>query len=234
MIKFLRASNIKTTECGSCYGASNGCCNSCKEVLDAFQKIEKSHPPTAMIQQCRNTFSDADSLINDSCTLGITLTVPHTHGSFFITIGQNTTNTSADYLGVPKENLNFTHSFDFFSMGGGYHPAQILQNYMKVQKEYGRYKAMYYIRATRILNDYDTQYSLSVTSYDRYRDESSDKLPGVFINYDISPLILQYVLDRPIYQIIIDMMAIIGGIFAFGLLIDNIYLASTLQSSQIV
>jgi hypothetical protein len=58
--------------------------------------------------------------------------------------------------------------------------------------------------------------------YDRYREGTSGKFPGIFLFYDFAPIIVEWKRDVSLLHFLVNLMAIIGGIYSLGLLIDTI------------
>jgi hypothetical protein len=118
--------------------------------------------------------------------------------------------------------FNLTHTINHFSLGlpqkRGHFP---LDGTQMVQSKKGRLKMFYFVRAVPIGKG-GRQFSIGASSYQNYRGKTSLKFPGIFFSYDISPI---YVLQRPevsTMEFLVEVSAILGGIFAISTFIDGI------------
>ena len=105
-------------------------------------------------------------------------------------------------------------------------------HYVK-QEEHGRMKGMYFFSVIKDIppNSQTLQYHSTVTSYSRYREGESGKFPGLFFNYDVSPLIIQHKRDSSILRFLSNLIGILGGIYSLSVLLDHLLVGSPLSES---
>ncbi|EAY07130.1 hypothetical protein TVAG_342940 [Trichomonas vaginalis G3] len=217
----------KPEVCGSCYGAASGCCNTCKDVKNAFKKKGRVPPSLSTIRQCRDAVIDYNHIRNESCHVYGTVIVPPTHGTIVMNSGDSygaQMNTTTSSLGISIDDFNFTHKINDIYIGEndlGDHP---LKGIKKVQKEVGRYKGLYFIRTLREQKGSLQVYRATSSHYDRYREGTTGKFPGLYFNYDVSPIIVMYKRDTTVLNFVIELMAILGGIYSLGSLLDHLSL----------
>lgn len=222
---------VQVQVCGSCYGMASGCCNTCKDVKNAFKAKGRVPPPLSTISQCKDSIPDYETIKNEQCKVFGMISVPPVKGIFYISPGDSygaRTAHVADYqaYNLTIDDFNLTHTINRFYIGR-YDPGNAPLNQIHVeQKEKGRMKTLYFIRSTREnLGDVDF-YRLGVSHYERYREGSSGKFPIISFYYNVSPLIVEYKRDVSILHFLVDIMAIVGGIFAIGRFLDYITTSS--------
>ena len=218
-------------ECGSCYGMKSGCCNTCKDVKRAFKEKGRPIPPLSTIKQCKQDVVSYANIKDEKCHIYGTVVVPSTHGTILFATGDSCDdekNTSVA-LGISMDDFNLTHKINAFYMGDnklGDHP---LDGVAKIQGEKGRYKGLYYINTLREKKGGNQLYRMTVTHYDRYRAQLAGKFPGIFFHYDVSPIIVEYKSDVSLLHFLVDLMAILGGIYSLGSLLDHLSLITVKQ-----
>ena len=213
--------------CGPCYMMKSGCCNTCKEVRKAFKAKRRPLPPIATIEQCAREgyIDELRKMINESCRVYGSLTVHRHPGIFHIAPGDDTDPDGRAYekIGVNMETINMSHTINQFSMGivensNSFLP---LNGHHEIQIKDGRLKMLYFIRAVPLGID-GRKFSISSTWYQNYRSNSSKKFPGVFFQYDISPISV-ITSDKPSVIIFLtEVAAILGGVFSIATFVDQI------------
>ena len=240
---------IQIPNCGSCYGAASGCCNTCKDVKRAFKAKGKAPPPLSTIEQCKDEISDFS--VDERCFVSATVTVPPSSGFIYIAPGnsysEHTTHV-ADYLAMNMtlDDFNLTHTLRRFTIGNNLFSAFLSQgrdlvlkgsllksslNQEKnvIQEKKGRMKSLYFIRATKQKRYKMNYYTLNTEHYDRYREGASEKFPGIFFYYSISPIVVEFKRDVSFLHFLVDLMAIVGGVFSLATLLHHILQKSTLS-----
>lgn len=249
------SSNEKDSSyCGSCYGLRNGCCNTCKEVRQAYASKGKVTPPLSTIEQCKEQAKEFCQIKDESCQISGFVAVPPNKGLFVISPADSYGERQqyiADYLsmGITLDDFNMSHTINSMSVSSPSflwynqdqrNPQQKfwektmlkvfnslklkspIDGLQSIQKERSRYKSMYFIRAVKQMKNVDFKYSMSVTHYNRYREGSSNKFPGLYFYYDVAPIAVEYKRDVSFLHFLVDLMAILGGIFALGTLLDHL------------
>jgi hypothetical protein len=219
---------VKVSECGSCYGAAQGCCNSCKDVKRAFKAKGKVPPPLYTLEQCRGRLEQYQSIKNEQCRIYGTVVVPPISGIFYIAPGDSYGARSkhvADYLAMNLtiDDFNLTHKIASFFVGAKDAQKGALDGVRKVQKQHGRIKVVYFVRAMREGSSYGDLYRTTVTQYERYREGNSSKFPGIFFHYDVSPIVVEYKRDVSVLHFLVQLMAILGGVYSIALLLDRLF-----------
>ena len=213
-------------ECGSCYGMKSGCCNTCKDVKHAFKEKGRPVPPLSTIKQCKDDVISYANIKDEKCRITGTVVVPSTQGTVIIATGDSMDDqkNTSQALGISMDDVNLTHTIHQCYLGNndrGDHP---LDEITKVQHQVGRYKGLYFINTLREKTAGSEVYRITASHYDRYRASTTGKFPGLFIHYDVSPIIVEYKSDISFLHFLVDLMAILGGIYSLGSLLDHLSL----------
>jgi len=218
--------------CGSCYGASAGCCNTCKDVKQAFKAKGKVPPPLATIKQCKSAVVDYNNIKDERCRIHGVVTVPPISGVVVISTGDSygASMNTTDALGISINDFNLTHTIQTMYFGENDLGDRPIDGISKVQSQKGRYKGLYFFRAIREKKGSSEVYRTSVTHYDRYREGASGKFPGLYFYYDVSPIVVEYKRDVSFLHFLVELMAILGGVYSLGTLLDHIT-SSTFQKA---
>jgi hypothetical protein len=213
--------------CGSCYSVRSGCCNTCKEVRAAFKAAHRPLPPIATIEQCAHEgYIDAlKAMVNESCRVHGSLAVHQHPGTFHLAPGDSYSSKQGkedayDKLGVDIGSFNMSHRINHFSIGlqqaKGYYP---LDGTQQTQAKVGRLKQYYFVRAVPI-GIGSRHFSIGVSSYQNYRGNHTAKFPGVYFSYDVSPITVVEVSDLSFVNFLVEISAILGGVFAIATFLD--------------
>ena len=210
--------------CGSCYSLKSGCCNTCKDVRRAFKAARKTLPPIASIEQCtREGFLDElKAMANESCRVHGSVAVHQHPGALHIAPGD--TYDAADSesfakLGLSVGAFNMTHTVNHFSIGVPRDAVFPLDGHTEVQTKPGIMKMHYFVRAVPVGLGRQT-FSISASSYPNYRGGNSTKFPGIFFNYDISPISVVEEQERSVFEFLVEVSGIFGGVFSIASFID--------------
>jgi hypothetical protein len=218
-----------TEACGPCYCTNSTCCNSCLDVRRTCRRKRRPLPALDSIEQCvRERYVETlKSIVNESCRVHGSMAV-HLHpGTFHVAPGDSY-DCAHDHvhpyekLGVNVGLFNLTHTINQFSLGlpqrKGHFP---LDGTQMVQSRRGRLKMFYFVRAVPIGTG-AKQFSIGASSYQNYRGKTSTKFPGIFFSYDISPISVVQEQEVSIMQFLVEVSAILGGVFAISTFIDGI------------
>ncbi|OHT06565.1 endoplasmic reticulum-Golgi intermediate compartment protein 3-like [Tritrichomonas foetus] len=219
---------VSIPNCGSCYGAASGCCNTCKEVKRAFKAKGRVPPPLSTIDQCKNAISDFK--LDEKCHLKGVVEVPPASGIVFISPGDSYTERSqhvADYLAMNMtiNDFNMSHIIHHFSIEN--EESGPLDSISKVQKAKGRMKSMYFVRAIKEVVGKGNHYRMGVTHYERFRQGKSGKFPSIYFYYDVAPIVVEHKRDVSVLHFLVDLMAVLGGIFSLATMIEHILMKSS-------
>ncbi|KAK8852906.1 Endoplasmic reticulum-Golgi intermediate compartment protein 3 [Tritrichomonas musculus] len=212
--------------CGSCYGIKEGCCNTCYDVRKAFKKKNKPPPPIASIEQCTKDgyLEKLKEMKDESCRVYGSLQVHQHPGSIHFGIGdESQMNEIYEKIGINITEINISHKITSFHIGNqshanGFYP---LDNSNQIQGKNGRAKFYYFLRIVPIgLNS--NSFSFGVSQYQHYRKNTSNKFPGVFFNYDISPISVYKDSKKSLINFLVEVSAILGGVFAIASFADSL------------
>lgn len=223
-------SNFTAPTCGDCYGAtsqSRKCCNSCQEIMDAYQVRSWSIKQMPSWNQCINEHISFTG--EEKCILnGSIVTSTWLRGGFHIAPGINTKSPFGhmhDYSPL-EDNLNLSHEIKYLTFGNPIKSSPLDDTWL-IQDHSNPVHYRYNLNAvpTVYTNGYGTtkrgfQYTvnfaeINVEKFGRYG-------PGLFFIYNFAPVA---VVASPetisILVLISRIISIIGGTFMLGRLIDT-------------
>jgi hypothetical protein len=120
------------------------------------------------------------------------------------------------------KDFNLSHSVASFFIGEADPGDQAIGNDFVAQEDVGRLKATYYVCTIREKTRAGDVYRTTVSRYIRYRQGHTEKFPGIFFMYDVSPVIVEYKRDVSILYFLVNLMAPSGGIYSIGTFLDHI------------
>ncbi|KAI9142954.1 endoplasmic reticulum vesicle transporter-domain-containing protein [Paraphysoderma sedebokerense] len=235
--------------CGDCFGGvppPSGCCNTCEDVRVAYQKKGWSLNKPEEIEQCvrEGWVTLMKEQAEEGCNVHGHLEVNKVAGNFHFAPGRSFQQAHMhihDMNYYANRQFDFSHTIHYLSFGkmvqGMVNPlddfvldlpkdkSHSVQNFIKVVGT-----EFYFLNGTSLqTNQYSvTEYRKDVTGGGGFGHLA---LPGVFFNFDISPMLVIYREYRKSFvHFITDVCAIVGGIFTVAGLIDSgIY-----QSSKVL
>ncbi|KAJ3208326.1 Endoplasmic reticulum-Golgi intermediate compartment protein 3 [Entophlyctis luteolus] len=206
--------------CGNCYGGSpppSGCCNT----------------PESIEQCVREGWSNQiKEQEGEGCNLSGHIEVNKVAGNFhfapgrsFQQGGMHVHDLSA--FGRDGANYDFTHTIHQLAFGpsGGF--ANPLDNHSKKASK-GQYMYQYFVKVVSTKYVYLNSTVLNtnqiaVTEHERDLGVLGSGLPGVFFNFDISPMLVTYTeYKKPFSHFLTDVCAVVGGVFTVGGIIDGL------------
>lgn len=229
---------------GSCYGAGEDNCRTCEDIRKAYAQRGWKFDDGHGFDQCVEEKYPEHLLQNSQhgCQMkgkvSVSKVVGNLHfapGESFFSRGSHSHDLSAYYL--PQLPYNFGHRFNHFSFGVGAitNPLEGLEMKLEQKAHTFRYYTkvvateFYYLNGTVI----DTN-QYSVTKHDRPlvggRDEDHQHtlhkvggMPGIWIQYDISPMKVINVEHRKqtIGGLVMNMCAIVGAVITSAAVIDR-------------
>ncbi|KAJ3382593.1 hypothetical protein HDU84_004201 [Entophlyctis sp. JEL0112] len=223
--------------CGNCYGGSpppSGCCNTCEEVRKSYSDRGWSFNSPESIEQCvREGWSNQlKEQEGEGCNLSGHIEVNKVAGNFhfapgrsFQQGGMHVHDLSA--FGRDGANYDFTHTIHQLAFGpsGGF--ANPLDNHSKKASK-GQYMYQYFVKVVSTKYVYLNSTVLNtnqiaVTEHERDLGVLGSGLPGVFFNFDISPMLVTYTeYKKPFSHFLTDVCAVVGGVFTVGGIIDGL------------
>ncbi|CDS42830.1 endoplasmic reticulum Golgi intermediate [Echinococcus multilocularis] len=222
--------------CGSCYGAGaedNQCCNTCESVLEAYRVRGWTIPDPDVFEQCKDE-KEAGSLaaINqEGCRLVGQLGVNKVAGSFHIAPGKSYGQGHVhvhDLMAFSGKRFVLDHKIRRLSFGDTY-PGQInpLDNTNMSDSTESPMISYFLKLVPTIYSDFSekplvtNQYSVTWQVKSTSLTGGSDGIPGVFFNYQISPLLVKLTKERRSFlHFLTNTCAIVGGVYTVASLLD--------------
>jgi len=231
--------------CGSCFGAemtAGECCNTCEEVREAYRKKGWAFANPDGIEQCaREGWSEKlEAQKGEGCQVYGQLSVNKVAGNFHFAPGKSfqQQHMHVHDLQPFKQGLfNVSHSITKLSFGTEF--PGIVNPLDNVTKSLNAGSGMYQYFVKIVPTTYESlsgtvinTNQFSVTEHFKAVDEQSagagghghshSGLPGVFIMYDLSPIMVKFRESRKSFShFLTGVCAIIGGVFTVAGFIDG-------------
>lgn len=222
--------------CGSCYGAEDdvsACCNSCEAVREAYRKKGWSFNDPDGIQQCKEEgWSESmDKVKGEGCQIYGTLSVNRVAGNFHFAPGksfQSSTMHVHDLKPLEKGGVfDMSHTINSLSFGETFPGAINPLDGVKKSVAEGTGMFQYFVKLvptiykTSHLHIETNQYS--VTEHFKPLQAGQKRgLPGVFVMYDLSPIVVMYSeTSQSLGHFLTSVCAIVGGVFTVAGIIDS-------------
>lgn len=225
--------------CESCYGAETKdltCCNSCEDVREAYRRKGWAFSSAQEIEQCkREGWSDKmTSQKGEACEVYGYLEVNKVAGNFHFAPGKSFMQHHVhvhDLQPFSGDKFNMTHHIKQLSFGMEYPGMDNPLDNMLVTDVKGSSMYQYFVKVvpttyTNLDGVVTRTNQYSVTKHEKQvstKIATGDQgLPGVFVLYELSPLIVKYKETRRSFMhFLTGVCAIIGGIFTVAGLIDS-------------
>jgi hypothetical protein len=180
-----------------------------------------------MIEQCRGREIEYQTIKNEQCWVYGTVVALPIGGALYIAPGDTygaRKRHVADYLAMNLtiNDFNLSHSIGSFFIGETDPDDHPIGDDFVIQEEIGRLKATYYVRTIRETTRAGDIYRTNIRRYIRYRHGHTEKFPGIFFMYDVSPVIVEYKKDVSVLHFLVNLMAILGGIYSIGTFLDHL------------
>ncbi|KAG4302564.1 hypothetical protein PCANB_001174 [Pneumocystis canis] len=230
--------------CGSCYGAKEGCCNTCQDVVNAYIANNWPVPNKKTFEQCKEANIDGP---DEGCNFVGRIEVNKVIGNFHFAPGHSLQTITGghihdiyDYLtdSLPHD---FSHIINKLSFGPEIE-GRSLQNPLdntKKETDNPTLKYSYFIKCVAYRFEYLSKPSLdtnkySVTVHERSISGDNDPdnpthlspkggIPGVFFSYDISPIkIIEKETRGNLSTFLTSTVIIISGVLTIAGIIDRI------------
>jgi len=225
--------------CKSCYGAADGCCNTCADVREAYRKKNWAFNPDNF-EQClaEKNFTRDSSAFKEGCQVYGYLEVNRVGGSFHIAPGKSYSVNHVhvhDVQPYQSEDFNMTHTINVLSFGRSIEwKANPLDGY-RMSAEKGAMMFQYYIKVVPTWYAHLDKSEFHTNQYSVTRHQKvvsfltgDTGVPGVFFPYELSPLMVRYSeTQRSIGHFATDICTIIGGVFAVAGIIDSLLYRSS-------
>lgn len=224
--------------CESCYGAETidaPCCNTCEEVREAYRRRGWAMNNADGVIQCEREgwTRKMKEQSEEGCSAYGYLLVNKVAGNFHFAPGKSFQQHNIhihDMHQLGRSTFNLSHSIKRLSFGTEY-PGQVnpLDDHEEIfDKADGSAMYQYFVKVvpTRYRRANGQQINTnqySVTSHVRHINNQFGEqgLPGVFVMFDISPILVQLTEHRRSFMhFLTSVCAIIGGVFTVAGMID--------------
>jgi len=232
---------MNTTEdpkkCESCYGAESTeipCCNTCEDVRKAYRTKGWALKDPDGIEQCkREHWKDAFvEQEKEGCQVYGYVEVSKVAGNFHIAPGRSFQQNHIhvhDMQAFGSKRFNVSHEIRSLSFGV---PLPNVQNPLdgtNVTSESGSEMYQYFVKIVPTVykklsgeSVWSNQYSFTKHRRQVRQMSGENGLPGVFVLYELSPMLVQYTEKRRSFMhFLTGVCAIIGGVFTVAGLIDS-------------
>uniref|UniRef100_A0A7S1EQP9 Endoplasmic reticulum vesicle transporter C-terminal domain-containing protein n=2 Tax=Timspurckia oligopyrenoides TaxID=708627 RepID=A0A7S1EQP9_9RHOD len=238
--KPIRSLSNEPSACGSCYGATDGCCNTCSDVQDAYRTRGWVLTSLESIEQCvkegKHMNITSTYRPGEGCKIDGFIQVSKVQGNFHISPGHTFESHGRqmhDMSAFRESQLDLSHTIHSLSFGDAY-PGQLnpLDGVEKVAgngpEGLGMYEYFVKVVPTSFKGRFNSHViksnQYSVTEFFRASDpvKGGNLLPGVFIIYDMSPILLVFTeRQKSFFHFIVQFFAIIGGVYSISCIIDS-------------
>nr|XP_023022430.1 endoplasmic reticulum-Golgi intermediate compartment protein 3 isoform X2 [Leptinotarsa decemlineata] len=229
------SSETNRTECGSCYGAADRCCNTCEEVKEAYRERKWAIDNLQNISQCKDEKlgEKLKTAFTQGCQIYGSLIVNRVSGSFHVAPGESF---SVSHLHVhdvqpfSSSDFNTSHRIRHLSFGASIESQT--HNPLKDTEAFateGSTMFQYYIKIvpTSYVRKDGTiiiANQFSVTKHQKVVSIMSGEsgMPGIFFQYELSPLMVKFSeKERSFGHFVTNLCAIIGGVYTVAGLLDS-------------
>ncbi|XP_047144918.1 endoplasmic reticulum-Golgi intermediate compartment protein 3 isoform X1 [Hydra vulgaris] len=252
-VKVLNSTLDDKPKCESCYGAEttdHPCCNTCEDVRVAYRKKGWGFHDPDSIEQCKrehwkDTFQQQS---NEGCQIYGYIEVSKVAGNFHIAPGKSFQQQHIhvqtirfgkdgtislnmhDLQPFGAKQFNVSHNIRSLSFG---EPIPGVENPLdgtNVSAEAGSLMYQYFVKIVPTVykklsgeNVWSNQYSYTKHKRPVRQLSGEHGLPGMFVLYDLSPMLVQYTEKRRSFtHFLTGVCAIIGGVFTVAGLIDSL------------
>lgn len=228
---------LDESRCESCYGAETAdkpCCNTCEEVRESYRRKGWAFNSPSGIAQCqREGWKDKlDEQKNEGCNVYGFIEVNKVAGNFHFAPGKSFMQHHVhvhDLQPFGATKFNLTHHIKHLSFGHEYPGIQNPLDNTNEAAEQSGIMYQYFVKVVPTVYKklsgevlHTNQYS--VTKHQRTVRQLTGEhgLPGVFILYELSPMMVQFTEKRRSFMhFLTGVCAIIGGVFTVAGLIDS-------------
>ncbi|CAJ0583132.1 unnamed protein product, partial [Mesorhabditis spiculigera] len=223
---------VTTTKCGSCYGAlpDGSCCNTCEEVKDAYQ-MRGWQMNVETVEQCKNDpwVKLMTEYKDEGCRVYGKVQVAKVAGNFHMAPGDPHRTMRAhvhDLHSMDPTRFDCSHTIHHLSFGTHYpgksYPLDGKQFATGTGVMYQYYVKVVPTQYVKLDHTTDESHQFSVTTHPKKLGQGVSGLPGVFVQYEFSPLMVQYTERRQaLSDWLVSLCAIVGGVFTVASLIDS-------------
>ena len=232
---------LDPNRCESCYGSESEqykCCNSCDDVRNAYRTKGWGLESLGAIEQCKREgiAQRITDIKDEQCNIQGGLSVSKVSGNFHISPGKSFQQNHAhvhDLKFLNKFPLNLTHTVNHLAFGesvpGQANPLDnhtFTATHLNTMRQY--YVQIVPMRYQKISGQVVLSNQYSVTYHAKHIDLAKAArgeqagLPGMFVTYEISPLMVEVSENRRSFtHFLTGLCAIVGGVFTVAGIIDS-------------
>ncbi|TKR81218.1 hypothetical protein L596_015128 [Steinernema carpocapsae] len=231
-------------KCGSCYGARDGCCNTCEEVKDAYHARGWQIEDIDQIEQCKSDVwvKQMKEHQNEGCRIYGKVEVAKVSGNFHIAPGAAHSGHRThfhDLHSVGPQKFDTTHMINHLSFGSPFPGKVYPLDGKRFHAETGGIMFQYYLKIVPTsysalsdqesdLDDHNLSYQFSITTNQKDIGSGASGLPGMFLQYEFSPLMVRFEeKQQSLSHFLVSLCAIIGGVFTVASLLDSFIYSSS-------
>lgn len=223
--------------CESCYGAESAqipCCNTCEDVRNAYRNRGWAFQDADGYEQCkREGWKDKfQEQKNEGCKVFGYLEVSKVAGNFHIAPGKSFQQQHVhvhDLQPFGGMQFNLSHVIRHLSFGDPYPGVHNPLDGMNIAALEASTMYQYFVKIVPTVykklyggNLYTNQYSYTKHKRSVKQLTGEHGLPGVFVLYELSPMLVQYSEKRRSFMhFLTGVCAIVGGVFTVAGLIDS-------------
>lgn len=221
--------------CGSCYGAEEkpgDCCNNCDDVREAYRKKGWAFAHGEQVEQCskEGLMEVLEEQQGEGCNVYGFLEVNKVAGNFHFAPGKSFQQSSAhvhDLMSLGHSRFNTSHTVNKLAFGD-YYPGATnpLDAVTRAAADVGIFQ--YFVKVVPTIYEYvdgstTKTNQFSVTEHFKPVNEFDSGIPGVFVFYDLSPIMVKIAEKRKSFpHFLTGVCAIVGGVFTVSGIIDSI------------
>jgi hypothetical protein len=229
------ADAAQTKKCGSCYGAVEGCCNTCDEVREAYQLRGWQIEDITTIEQCRDDeyVQQLKKVDGEGCRIYGKIQVAKIQGNFHLAPGAALNVHHAHYHNMhslSSSTFDTTHTINHLSFGQSFPGKQYPLDGQSFASEKGGIQHTYTLKLVPTMYVFgvtdngrtDFSYQFSVTKTIKDTVAQGRGVPGLFVFFDFSPLMVKLEeRQQSLSHFLVSLCAIIGGVYTVASLVDS-------------
>ena len=239
VIRVSKTSIKDNKDCGACYGAESDkhkCCNNCDELKSAYAAKGWNILDIMASQQCAS--ENMEELVKtqsfEGCNMAGEFSIHKIQGNFHFAAGQSFQMGGAHVhalLPYSKRDYDFAHDIHFLSFGPRVAPGPLDDSKMTHPVQLSTSTNFkYFVKVISTQYEFLNHTKLSTNQFSvthHYRDVGTSNgqsmgLPGVFFDFDISPIQIHYREYKSAWiEMLINICTIVGGVFTVAGLLDG-------------
>ncbi|KAK9800198.1 hypothetical protein WJX73_008042 [Symbiochloris irregularis] len=229
----------ETKPCGSCYGATGDCCNTCEEVRAAYRKRGWAFTDPQHIDQCAKEgyVTKLKEQEGEGCRMWGLLNINKVAGNFHFAPGRSFQSGGMhvhDLVPFGTSEFDTSHTIQHLSFGKDYpgmrNPLDniVVPRYNSHNPDGRTGMYQYFLKVVPTVYVDRHNHSINTNQYsvtEHYKSSdvaAGHNLPGVFFFYDLSPIKVKYFEEKtPFLHFLTSVCAIVGGVFTVSGIVDS-------------